>query len=200
MMPREGTDRRVRPERRVIRRCALCQGELAFVATSAGLHLEWCRCWKEPVVSLHRYAGMGDHCAAFDDRPCDCGAVPRPKPAAHQGGCIAVDFDGTLAVYETWAQHGLTPGAPIGPMVERVKAWLAAGVEVRIFTARVSTRDEEERLQQEQIVRSWCERHLGQPLQVTAVKAFDIEQFWDDRAIQVEKNTGRVIERAAQEG
>lgn len=53
---------------------------------------------------------------------------------------IAVDFDGTLA-------HGhdiYKPGAPIALMVDRVKTWLAAGREVRIFTARVGTVTEDE--------------------------------------------------------
>lgn len=50
-------------------------------------------------------------------------------------GWIGVDLDGTLAHYDGWKgpEH---IGAPIPAMVERVKAWLAEGKEVRISTAR----------------------------------------------------------------
>src|SRR6185369_3104899 len=53
----------------------------------------------------------------------------------YNGGYIAVDLDGTLAEHHTW----LGPyhiGKPIQKMVDRIKAWLAAGIEVRILTAR----------------------------------------------------------------
>ena len=52
-------------------------------------------------------------------------------------GWIGVDLDGTLAEYHGW--NG-SIGKPIAPMVDRVKRWLAEGVEVRIMTARVSNR------------------------------------------------------------
>jgi len=51
-------------------------------------------------------------------------------------GWIGVDFDCTLAEYHGW--NGGELGPPIPAMVERVKAWLAEGREVRIFTARVA--------------------------------------------------------------
>lgn len=51
-------------------------------------------------------------------------------------GWIGVDLDGTLAHYEGWkgVEH---VGAPVPAMLQRVKDWIAKGVEVRIFTARV---------------------------------------------------------------
>ena len=56
-------------------------------------------------------------------------------------GWIGVDFDGTLAEY-----HGyIGPkryGDPIPAMMERVKEWLAAGVKVKIVTARAADPDE----------------------------------------------------------
>jgi hydroxymethylpyrimidine pyrophosphatase-like HAD family hydrolase len=50
---------------------------------------------------------------------------------------IGVDLDGTLAHYTGWrgAEH---IGVPIPAMLERVQAWVAAGVTVKIFTARAS--------------------------------------------------------------
>lgn len=51
-------------------------------------------------------------------------------------GWIAVDLDGTLAQYdETTGFPEIGP--PVPRMVERVKAWLAYGLDVRIFTARI---------------------------------------------------------------
>ena len=51
-----------------------------------------------------------------------------------QSGWIGVDLDGTLAKYGIWDG---SIGEPIPLMVERVKIWIALGVEVKIFTARV---------------------------------------------------------------
>ena len=55
-------------------------------------------------------------------------------------GWIGVDLDGTLAEYNGW-QGPANIGAPIPAMVERVKAWLEEGRDVRIFTARVGPRN-----------------------------------------------------------
>ena len=117
-------------------------------------------------------------------------------------GWIAVDFDGTLATYGTWlgADH---MGEPIGPMVDRVKRWLAEGREVRIFTARVGTSgrpngagqsdDEAFAAQQRLQIQAWCRQHIGRELQVTATKDFGMVELWDDRAVQVRMNTGEVV-------
>jgi hypothetical protein len=88
-------------------------------------------------------------------------------------------------------------------MVERVKAWLAQGIEVRIMTARVSSRNQVMRLEQgedmweaeahRRAIELWCERHLGQKLVVTAEKDFQMQELWDDRAVQVQYNTGKVL-------
>jgi hypothetical protein len=108
-------------------------------------------------------------------------------------GWIAVDFDRTLAVYETWEEHGMTPGPPIPLMVDRVKGWLATGIDVRILTARVAPecQSEESRLSQEIVLRAWCQKHLGRELALTHAKDFQMLELWDDRAVQVEPNTGR---------
>ena len=60
-------------------------------------------------------------------------------------GWIGVDLDGTLAEYLGWQGMGHI-GEPIAPMVERVKAWLAEGKDVRIFTARVCSSQSQEDL------------------------------------------------------
>ncbi|HEX5426527.1 MAG TPA: hypothetical protein VFW94_23470 [Candidatus Acidoferrales bacterium] len=111
-------------------------------------------------------------------------------------GWIGVDLDGTLAQYGGWVdEHHI--GAPIPAMVERVKQWLSEGREVRIFTARVAVADGNlARSGPEQIsesIQQWCEKHIGQRLAVTNVKDFGMICLYDDRCIQVERNTGRLI-------
>lgn len=107
-------------------------------------------------------------------------------------GWIGVDFDGTLAHYESWDKNGVEPGEPIAPMVARVQVWLGFGITVKVFTARVSCA-EPERSEQVAIIERWCATHLGQVLPVTCSKDYDMVELWDDRAISVEHNTGRVL-------
>jgi hypothetical protein len=102
-------------------------------------------------------------------------------------GWIGVDFDGTLATYHGWRDDGGL-GEPVPAMVERVKAWVNDGQEVRIFTARMASRDSE---RQRRAIESWCMEHLGFTVAVTNVKDFRMRELWDDRAVSVELNTGR---------
>lgn len=103
---------------------------------------------------------------------------------------IGVDLDGTLAHYEGW--NGGAIGEPIPLMVERVKAWLAEGKEVRIFTARVNPFPGE-CSHQRSLIHAWCEKHIGERLKITCMKDFEMVELWDDRAIQVIKNTGERV-------
>lgn len=99
---------------------------------------------------------------------------------------IYVDLDGTLAEYHSWkgVEH---IGAPIPAMINRVKAWLEKGETVKIFTARVSDTPEAK-----PHIQKWLnEQGLGS-LEITCIKGFDGNEFWDDRAVTVEKNTGRI--------
>lgn len=100
-------------------------------------------------------------------------------------GWIGVDLDGTLAEYHGWKGPSEI-GKPIPKMLARVKAWLASGVEVRIFTARASQPDSEAA----RAVKAWCWEHLGTQLPVTCTKDYSMIQLWDDRAVQVIENTG----------
>jgi hypothetical protein len=112
-------------------------------------------------------------------------------------GWIAVDFDGTLAVYDDW--KGPTDvGAPILPMIERVKVWLKEGKDVRVFTARVYAPADDAERQMDAAgallaIQRWCAEHLGQILPVTCTKDFGMIELWDDRCVQLEKNTGAPI-------
>jgi hypothetical protein len=104
-------------------------------------------------------------------------------------GWIGVDLDGTLAHYTGW-KGAEDIGDPVPAMEQRVHEWLNAGHEVRIFTARASV--------PEQIphVRAWLDKHFGEKgkaIGITNVKDFGMLELYDDRAIQVEMNTGRLI-------
>lgn len=104
---------------------------------------------------------------------------------------IGVDLDGTLAKYDTFIDITHI-GEPIPEMVNRVKNWLNEGYAVKIFTARISCNVEDYRLAYTTIA-DWCIKHIGQELEITNVKDLNMEELWDDRAVQVEKNTGRPI-------
>lgn len=100
---------------------------------------------------------------------------------------IGVDLDGTLAEYDHWqgSQH---IGAPIQKMVDRIIRWTKKKTTVKIFTARVTQDDFDPK-----VIQDWLEKHGMPRLEVTNVKDMYMIQLWDDRAIQVEKNTGRRI-------
>ena len=106
---------------------------------------------------------------------------------------IGFDLDGTLASFESW-QGPEHIGAPIQPIVDIAKQYLSCGVTVKILTARVcSQASEEERELATNAIKAWCKEHLGQELEVTSEKDFYMTECYDDRAIQVEYNTGRLI-------
>ena len=108
-------------------------------------------------------------------------------------GWIGIDLDGTLAVYDGWkgADH---IGDPVPAMLLRVRRWLVAGKEVRIVTARVGPqKDVNDTIRQREIIDAWCLKHLGVTLPITASKDYAMECLYDDRCIQVETNTGKLI-------
>jgi len=91
---------------------------------------------------------------------------------------IGVDLDGTLAQYGEW--EGPTKiGPPIPAMVERVKAWLANGDAVKIFTARVNPSSP-----------GAATSLVRRRLETTYMKDMGMTELWDDRAHHVTPNTG----------
>lgn len=108
---------------------------------------------------------------------------------AEHKGWIGVDLDGTLAMYDGWKGHTHV-GEPIPLMLARVKAWLAEGQTVRIFTARVAVRNWRERIRICEPIWVWCDKHLGKRLDVTNEKDMAMIQLWDDRCVQIIPNTG----------
>lgn len=110
---------------------------------------------------------------------------------------IAVDLDGTLAEHYSGKFDPAKIGPPIPRMTQRVKRWLADGMDVVIFTARVAASNEKDDLQAiRKRIEDWTEEHLGKRLEVTSEKRPDFSEIWDDRAVQVIRNTGiPVLER-----
>jgi hypothetical protein len=111
-------------------------------------------------------------------------------------GWIGVDLDGTLAHYDKW-EGSAKIGDPVPAMARRVEKWLEQGVPVKVFTARVWSdgtpeRDAAAALAYEAI-QLWCLAHLGAVLPVTCIKDLGMIALYDDRAVAVEKNTGRVL-------
>jgi hypothetical protein len=121
-------------------------------------------------------------------------------------GWIGVDLDGTLAVYTKWCGPAEI-GDPIPRMLDRVRGWVRDGKNVRIFTARAfplgyipksyspdwspQTYEQAIAKQAVEAIRDWCLKHIGVHLPITCVKDYSMYELWDDRAVQVERNTGR---------
>ena len=104
-------------------------------------------------------------------------------------GWIGVDFDGTLVVDDLSGEE-----EPVPLMLSRVKRWLDEGQEVRIVTARVgSNRGSMDADNQRDHIEEWCRAYLGLVLKVTAEKDYEMIELWDDRAVQVIKNTGKRV-------
>ena len=137
----------------------------------------------------------------------------RIKRLAADGGWIGVDLDGTLFTYDKWVGWNVF-GEPIQPMIERVKAWLAAGVAVRIVTARVGlpvylgdvpthshhpwhdcrvTGEKFSDMSMALAINRHCQRHGLPTLPVQCYKDVNMIELWDDRAVQVVANTGRTL-------
>lgn len=117
-------------------------------------------------------------------------------------GWIGVDLDGTLAEYENQDPYDHRRiGKPIPLMVARVQEWIRNGLEVKVMTARVNPVDWEKFgkngiavvSESMEAIRKWCLEYIGCYLDVTCSKDYRMLELWDDRAIRVECNTGRVI-------
>lgn len=103
---------------------------------------------------------------------------------------VAVDFDGTLSHY--MGNHTIM-GPPIPRMVQRVLAMIVSGHEVRIFTARAFRLDGSPKLEVIHAIEQWCLEYIGHKLVVTNRKDFNCCAIYDDKAVQVVKNTGWLV-------
>lgn len=115
------------------------------------------------------------------------------KASVKDASWVGVDLDATLAEYTGW-NGPLHIGKPIPKMVERIKAILATGQNVKVFTARMSEPDEDVRKAIAEAIGDWTEEHIGKRLEVTNVKTYDMIECYDDRIKQVVPNTGETLE------
>lgn len=114
---------------------------------------------------------------------------------------IGVDFDGTIQ-YRAVGVESTTLGEPIPAMIDRIKDWRSKGMKVKIVTARVS--DSPSRYvqakdvpryveEQRKILSEWCVEHIGEVLEITAQKDAYMYHLYDDRAVTIERNTGKIL-------
>lgn len=97
-----------------------------------------------------------------------------------------------MAKYSGW-KGPLFFGEPVPDFVKMMKEWLKSGIEVVVFTARISEDNPNLKLQIIMGLHAWCERHVGQVLEVTNIKSPRATRFYDDRNVCIEKNTGKII-------
>lgn len=103
---------------------------------------------------------------------------------------IAVDLDGTLAHYDGW--KGITHiGRPIESVVAAMKEAKEDGAEIWIFTARVSSEGDGHHAAH--YILDWLKMIDFVADGITATKHKFFTEFWDDRAIQVIRNTGEFV-------
>lgn len=110
---------------------------------------------------------------------------------------LATELSGACHDWLDWVNETHI-GEPVPAMAFRVRKWLADGKDVRIFTARVfdgyTIMGNKARISADEIrsnIQDWTEKHFGVRLPVTCTKDYAMIELWDDRAVQVEANTGR---------
>jgi len=102
------------------------------------------------------------------------------------GPWVGVDLDGTLAVWGPGASlHRIGP--PVPAMLSYVRRMRDNGIRVKIFTARAGDPKQIPKIEK------WLEKNGLPGLEITNVKDYNMERLYDDRAIQVEANTGRIM-------
>lgn len=99
---------------------------------------------------------------------------------------VGVDLDGTLAVWDSGSTLDRI-GKPVPAMLDFVKRMVDNGIRVKIFTARAGDPKQIPK------VHKWLKSNGLPRLEVTNVKDYRMQQLYDDRCVQVEKNTGRII-------
>jgi hypothetical protein len=109
---------------------------------------------------------------------------------------VAVDLDGTLAddtvISMTDYRHDVI-GKPIQLTVDRIKAWLASGRQVVIFTARVHPKHGATGVAlAEKAINEWCMNVFGRTFEVTSMKDPMFSEIWDDKAVKVVHNAGTI--------
>lgn len=100
---------------------------------------------------------------------------------------IYIDFDGTIATQKDGYQREI--GEPIMPMIDRINKWIKQGHNITIFTARAENMNISEKLD----IEMFCVKYFGRVLPITAIKHHECDLYIDDKAIRVERNTGKLL-------
>jgi len=99
---------------------------------------------------------------------------------------IGFDLDGTLAYYDKF--RGLDHiGKPIKPIVNLFLQCIKEKKRVKIFTARANT------VEGRKPIRKWLRDNDLPVVEITDRKDQFMVLLYDDRCIQVERNTGRLL-------
>jgi hypothetical protein len=112
---------------------------------------------------------------------------------------IGIDFDGTLAYSGTVVWDGPL-GDPIMNAVELARKFIDLGIEVRIFTARVSPFNKDGSPQTraglneiKNRIGDWTEKYIGKRLDSTNQKDHNTLFIIDDKCIQIIRDTGELV-------
>lgn len=112
---------------------------------------------------------------------------------------VGFDLDKTLATYTDYKGEEHI-GEPIPEMVLRVKKYLSERQYiVKIFTARASEPDPTKLLKTLTAIARWSQEVFGVSLPVTCIKDYGCVRIYDDRAVGVQENTGRLATEVAWE-
>jgi len=122
-------------------------------------------------------SGTPAHVAETDGDP-----VPDERP------WTGIDLDGTLA---EWGMHSTLDkiGPPVPVMLDYAKQLVADGHRVKIFTARAGDPEQIPRIEK------WLAKNGLPGLEITNVKDYHMVRLFDDRCVQVERNTGKVLSK-----
>ena len=106
---------------------------------------------------------------------------------------VGFDLDGTLAKYDGW--KGIDHiGEPVESVVLVAKLLHWLGKKIKILTARVAPRGgENDSDKARAYVEEWCQKNLSFTPEVTYIKDASMIALFDDRAVSVEQNTGKIL-------
>lgn len=133
--------------------------------------------------------------------------VYMPEIKSSHRGWVGIDWDGTLVTLGDEDYDPESFGEFVPEMSERVKQYLIEDVhDVKIMTARVAMPvpkpgDDQNVLRiayddmhrARKAIQLACLKEFGVALPVVASKDRDMVALYDDRAFQVQKNTGKII-------
>lgn len=137
-------------------------------------------------MKLHRHLATEE----MDAVEADIEALAAQQPYIEEWD--GYDLDKTLFRHDTW-KGVLHFGEPIMPMIEHLKANVASGKRVKIFTARVSYDDERVNTAARKAIQDLLFTHVGKVLEVTCKKDMGMRNLYDDRAWRVEANQGTIV-------